>query len=154
MALLHPLAWIVERASRPLRPILPTRDTQDDGIGTTRQLRQSAFFGMYYSAPAKSRAVSTARRLKDDLEHGAERWWCNCLSHREIARRNPRWQNRRRLSSDPCSPAGRTCDRHEGGSVGFLQTKSGQMQGIFRRPIWQHRNLTRASGRARLIVLR
>ncbi len=79
---LHPLAWVVERTiSTPATHFAHHAYTQDDGVG-----HYSGNFGnllfvwdMLLGTAKITRQYPPRVGLKDDTDHGAERWWVQLL---------------------------------------------------------------------------
>ncbi|MGH8110081.1 MAG: sterol desaturase family protein [Arenimonas sp.] len=79
---LHPLAWIVERTiSTPATHFAHHAITQDDGIGHYKGNYGNLlfFWDVLFGTAKITRQYPLRVGLKDDLEHGAERWWVQLL---------------------------------------------------------------------------
>lgn len=79
---LHPLAWIVERTiSTPATHFAHHAITQDDGIGHYKGNYGNLlfFWDILFGTAKITRRYPARVGLKDDLDHGAERWWVQLL---------------------------------------------------------------------------
>lgn len=79
---LHPLAWIVERTiSTPATHFAHHAITQDDGIGHYKGNYGNLlfFWDVLFGTARITRRYPPRVGLKDDIDHGAERWWVQLL---------------------------------------------------------------------------
>jgi len=79
---LHPLAWVIERCiSTPATHFAHHAITQDDGIGHYKGNYGNLlfFWDVLFGTARITRRYPPRVGLKDDLEHGAERWWVQLL---------------------------------------------------------------------------
>ena len=79
---LHPLAWVVERTiSTPTTHFAHHAITQDDGIGHYKGNFGNLlfFWDVLFGTARITRRYPPRVGLKDDLEHGPERWWVQLL---------------------------------------------------------------------------
>ena len=80
--LLHPLAWIVERTiSTPATHFAHHAMVQDDGIGHYRGNYGNLLFvwDLLFGTGKITRRYPPRVGLKDDVDHGPERWWVQLL---------------------------------------------------------------------------
>jgi sterol desaturase/sphingolipid hydroxylase (fatty acid hydroxylase superfamily) len=79
---LHPLAWLVERTiSTPATHFAHHALTQDDGVGHYKGNYGNLlfFWDVLFGTARITRRYPPRVGLKDDLEHGPERWWVQLL---------------------------------------------------------------------------
>lgn len=79
---LHPVAWIVERTiSTPATHFAHHAITQDDGIGHYKGNYGNLlfFWDVLFGTAKITRRYPSRVGLKDDSEHGPERWWVQLL---------------------------------------------------------------------------
>jgi sterol desaturase/sphingolipid hydroxylase (fatty acid hydroxylase superfamily) len=79
---LQPLAWVVERTiSTPATHFAHHAITQDDGIGHYRGNYGNLLFlwDVIFGTAKITRRYPPQVGLKDDVDHGAERWWVQLL---------------------------------------------------------------------------
>lgn len=79
---LHPLAWIIERTiSTPATHFAHHAITQDDGIGHYKGNYGNLlfFWDVLFGTARITRRYPPRVGLKDDIDHGAERWWVQLL---------------------------------------------------------------------------
>jgi sterol desaturase/sphingolipid hydroxylase (fatty acid hydroxylase superfamily) len=97
---LHPVAWIVERTvSTPATHFAHHAITQDDGIGHYKGNFGNLLFlwDVIFGTAHITRHYPARVGLKDDVEHGAERWWVQLLY--------PLLKSRREASALAATPA-------------------------------------------------
>jgi sterol desaturase/sphingolipid hydroxylase (fatty acid hydroxylase superfamily) len=79
---LHPLAWVVERTiSTPATHFAHHAITQDDGVGHYKGNYGNLlfFWDVLFGTAHITRRYPPQVGLKDDVDHGPERWWVQLL---------------------------------------------------------------------------